>query len=408
MRPYFNVRSQLSVHNELLMQGEKIVVPQALRENIVNMAHETHQGIVRTISIVRDRYWWPRMDEYIKYKVQHCTVCNSTDKAVKTAPAPLQPVQFPEQPWDKLGLDIVGPIDKAPPSQRFFIVLVDYHSKWPEAQHTSTATSATVISFLKNIFAREGLPREIVTDNGVQFVSREFEEFLQQHGIKHLKSSLYHPQSNGQVERFNRVLKSCLQLATVQRRPLPEAVQEYLEAYRRTAHPVTGQPPSVLLHGRIHRSRMDIKGIPTPQVTDRHMNQAQLHERVGKYQSKMKQYADTRRAAKQPRFTVGQSVRILRPLHQGKLHSKYTEPQVIQEQVGPATYRMQDGRTWNAKKFSAVPSQFEESQSQTNTTINTRRLPQEYFDDDDDDPATDQITVPFRHIQSRIFTASLT
>ncbi|MDD9361375.1 MAG: DDE-type integrase/transposase/recombinase, partial [Anaplasma sp.] len=384
------------------MQGEKIVVPQALRENIVDMAHETHQGIVRTASIIRDRYWWPRMDEQIKHKVQHCAVCNATDRPVRAAPAPLQPVQFPDQPWDKLGLDIVGPVDKAPQSQRFFIVLVDYHSKWPEVQHTSTATSATVIEFLKNIFAREGLPREIVTDNGVQFVSREFEEFLKQHGIKHLKSSLYHPQSNGQVERFNRVLKSCLQLATVQHRPLPEAVQEYLEAYRRTTHPATGQAPSVLLHGRIHRSRMDIQGVPTPQVTEKHRNQAQLHEQVEKYQFKMKRYADTRRAAKEPRFSVGQSVRIFRPLHQSKLHSRYTEPQVIKEQVGPATYRMQDGRKWNAKKLTAVPSQLQRSSLQASATTNTSRLPQEYFDDDDNDSVTDKITVPFMRIQSKV------
>ena len=97
LRPYYSVRNQLSVHNELLMQGKKIVVPQALRENIVDMAHETHQGIVRTASIIRDRYWWPRMDEQIKHKVQHCAVWNATDRPVRAAPAPLQPVQFPDQ-----------------------------------------------------------------------------------------------------------------------------------------------------------------------------------------------------------------------------------------------------------------------------------------------------------------------
>lgn len=350
LRPYFHVREQLSVQANILFQGEKIVVPERLRANIIQLAHETHQGISRTTSVIRDRYWWPRMNQEVKSKIEHCTVCHSTDKPVKAAPAPLQPVEFPQQPWEKLGIDIVGPVDRAPPSQRFFIVLVDYHSKWPEVQPAASVTSSVVITFLKNVFAREGLPAEIVSDNGVQFVSKEFQDFLCQSGIKHRRASLYHPQSNGQVERFNRVLKSCLQLAVVQGRPLPDAVRDYLEAYRRTPHAATGQAPCILLHGRMHRSKLDLQGMPTPQLpsTSDHRD---VHDKVHHYQQKMKSYSDTRRAVRQPLFTVGQAVRVFQPKQHNKLRSRYSTPQIIQEQVGPATYRFSDGRTWNADKL---------------------------------------------------------
>lgn len=383
LRPYFHVREQLSIFQGMLYKAEKLVVPAQLRDNIIHIAHEVHQGISRTTSVIREHYWWPLMNQEIKVKVENCAVCQSTDRPVKTAPAPLQPVKFPEQPWEKLGLDIVGPVERAPPSQRFFIVLLDYHSKWPEVQATSSVTSTTVITFLKNVFSREGLPCEIVTDNGVQFVSREFQEFLRQQGIKHRRTALYHPQSNGQVERFNRVLKSCLQLAVVQGRPLPDAVRDHLEAYRRTVHPATGFAPSLLLHGRIHRSRLDVQDMPTREAPANFSEQrAQLPERVQVYQDKMKHYSDRRRAVRRPQFQSGQAVRVFKPIHQDKLHSKYTEPQRIQTQIGPATYRMEDGRRWNAAKLTKT-SQLPPDQSSVSD-----------WDDDDDDLSTGTTRVP--------------
>ncbi|XP_042145272.1 uncharacterized protein LOC120848911 [Ixodes scapularis] len=136
LRPYYHVRDQLSLYDGILYKGEKLVVPVEFRDRIVEVAHEVHQGITRTTSVIREHYWWPLMNEHIKNKIQNCTVCHATDKPVKAAPAPLQPIQFPSQPWEKLGIDIVGPVDRAPASQRFFLVLIDYHSKWPEVQAT--------------------------------------------------------------------------------------------------------------------------------------------------------------------------------------------------------------------------------------------------------------------------------
>ena len=104
---------------------------------------------------------------------------------------------------------------------------MDYYSKWPEIAFTTDATSHSVISMLDSIFAREGLPDEIITDNGSQFVSTEFETYLSQRGIKHIRTSLYHPQANGLVERFNRVLKQTLQIATREHQPWKIAALEY-------------------------------------------------------------------------------------------------------------------------------------------------------------------------------------
>uniref|UniRef100_A0A0K8RBQ2 Putative gypsy nogag n=1 Tax=Ixodes ricinus TaxID=34613 RepID=A0A0K8RBQ2_IXORI len=117
----------------------------------------------------------------------------------------------------------------------------------------SNVTSETMMRFLTAVFSREGYPDELVTDRGPQLTSTTFEVFLRQRGIKHSCSSIYYPQSNGQVERFNRVLKHFVQLASLEQRPLQTAVLEYLAVYRSTPQATTGMPPAVLLHGRAPR-----------------------------------------------------------------------------------------------------------------------------------------------------------
>ena len=103
-------------------------------------------------------------------------------------------------------MDIVGPFHSALPDCRFVITLVDYYRKWLEVAFTSDVMSATVIAFLSDVFSSEDNPLELVTDNGPSFVSAEFEAFLAAQDITHCCSSIYYPQSNGEVERWNRVL----------------------------------------------------------------------------------------------------------------------------------------------------------------------------------------------------------
>ena len=89
-----------------------------------------------------------------------------------------------------------------------FLVFVDAHSKWVDAIPMKSTTSIETIAVLRNIFSAHGLPAQVVTDNGPQFISEEFAEFVGQNGINHIRSSPYHPASNGQAERVIQILKS--------------------------------------------------------------------------------------------------------------------------------------------------------------------------------------------------------
>lgn len=351
--PYFAVRHELSYVDNLLFRADRLSIPASLCNKLVQLAHESHPGIVRTKQRLRERYWWPGLDKQVEHAIHNCVVCQAADKSAKPVFAPLQPVPWPTNPWEKLGIDIVGPLEHAPYDCRFAITLIDYHSKWPEVCFTNTVTSDAIITFLSALFSREGFPEAIVTDNGPQFKSNSFETFLSDRGIQHLCSSNYYPQANGQVERFNRVLKEQIQLAQLEHRPLKEAITEYLGTYRFTPQATTGVSPAQLLHKRQPRSAIDITGLhpkssaPSPALDP-------VRTRVFHRQQATKQRVDTQRGAKPPtKLQVGLRVKVRFP---GK-QTKYKGPFTIRSQVGPYSFRLSDGNVWNASKLVPVSAE---------------------------------------------------
>ncbi len=119
---------------------------------------------------------------------------------------------------------------------------------------------------------------------------------------------MYHPRANGEVERFNKVLKDCLQTASIQGEPWKSFTQTFLMNYRSTPHATTGFTPSELLHGRYMRTKLQIMDYRV-KATD----QSILRQRVKRKQDKVKQYTDARRNAKSSRLQPGDLVRIKKP-----------------------------------------------------------------------------------------------
>ncbi|XP_064469689.1 uncharacterized protein LOC135384417 [Ornithodoros turicata] len=262
LAPYYCVREELSTIQGIVTRGEKVVPPAALRKRIISLGHESHPGIVRTKQRIRMRYWWPKMDLEIEEYVRACHIYSAADKTAVTRHAPLQPVPFPSGPWKQVGIDLVGPFSNLPSGCRLAITAVDYYSKWPEVKMTPKVTTDTVIAFLRQLFAREGYPNIIVSDHGSQFQSHAFKSFLQDRGIQHRQSSVYYPHSNGQIERFNRVLKDFILLSASEQGTILRDLPEFLGIYRSTPHAATQLSPAELLHGRRMRTRLDVVGFP--------------------------------------------------------------------------------------------------------------------------------------------------
>ena len=351
LQPYYMIRDELSIVDDCIVRGTyRLVVPESLQKQLIDIAHETHQGIVRTKQRLRELYWWPRMDRQVDALIKECTTCRQNDKSAVTHNAPLQPVPLPAAAWEKVGIDIVGPFENAPRDCRFAITLVDYYSKWPEVSFVSHVDTAMIIQFLTAVFSREGNVKEIVSDNGVQFTSAEFKDYLKQRGIAHLRVSVYYPRANGEVERFNKVLKDCLQTASIQGIPWKSFIRSFLMDYRATPHATTGVSPSYLLHGRQMRTKLQIQDT-IPGTVD----EGAVRERVKDKQDKVKQYTDVKRHAKDQRFQPGDLVRVRKPWKVKKGEQKFTDPHTVVRQKRPHTYLLDDGRTWNASRLSALP-----------------------------------------------------
>ncbi|CAM4476964.1 unnamed protein product [Lepidochelys kempii] len=177
--PYFTVRDELSLFDGCVLRGtHRLLVPEELQSKPIHLAHNTHQGIVQTKQRLQDLYCWPGMDPQTEALIKSCVTCQMHDKTAVTFTPPLQPVPLPESAWEKVAIDIVGPFDTAPIDCHYVTTSTDYFSKWPEVSFTSQISSATVIKFLSSVFSREGNPKELVSDNGSQFTSLEFETFL--------------------------------------------------------------------------------------------------------------------------------------------------------------------------------------------------------------------------------------
>ena len=133
-------------------------------------------------------------------RVKVCSTC----QAVKTAPtkAPLHPWVWSTVPWQRIHLDFAGPF-----MEKMLLVVVDSHSKWPDVLEMNATTAAKTIAVLREMFSRYGLPKQVVTDNGPQFASTEFRQFLTLNGVKHIHCSPYHPSSNGAAERLVQMVK---------------------------------------------------------------------------------------------------------------------------------------------------------------------------------------------------------
>ena len=361
VRVYFDRRLELSVLHQTVVRGLSTVIPSSLRQSVLSLAHEGHPGIVRMKRICRDAVWWPGINTQIEHFVRDCTACIVSGKSVHPVPGPLQPLPWPSGPWRRISIDSAGEFVAAPQHQRFVMVAVDHYSKWPEAAACGTVTSSVVIEFLTSLFDRFGLVEELVTDNGVQFTSSEFQSFLKQHGIRHCRSSLYAPQSNAAVERFNRVLKEGVWANMAEGRSLLTSLRQTLANYRSAPHSTTGVSPSSLMLAFQARTPVSVLAQPSltpsassssrvaPSTSSSRRADASLRKTVSFKQSKMAAYHDRHTHAVAPSIVPGDQVRILLPRRAHKLARFYSGPHPVKDVRGNMVL-LQNGQRWNLRR----------------------------------------------------------
>lgn len=246
---FFDQRDALSIIDGCIFFGDRIVIPQDFRSQILKELHRGHPGMVRMKLLARSKVFWPHIDKDIEKIVKACESCAITGKTpIKCT---LQPWTIPTKPWSRVHIDYAGPIDGMS-----FLVIVDALSKWPEIFLTKSTTTARTTELLSEAFARHGHCDIIVSDNGPQFASSEFETFCKTLGISHVRTAPYHPQSNGQAEKFVDLLKTGLKRSEGS---LEKRLREFLQTYRSTpTYNLGAKSPSEILNGRSMKSRLDL------------------------------------------------------------------------------------------------------------------------------------------------------
>ncbi|XP_064470186.1 uncharacterized protein K02A2.6-like [Ornithodoros turicata] len=247
-RPYQRRFDQLSVQDDCILLGNRVVIPQELRAKVLDLLHESHPGVTKMKAVARSHVWWDTLDEDIAARVQRCMTCQEQQRESRRVP--MTPWPFPERAWSRLHVDFAGPF-----KDHYIFILVDAFSKWVEAEVVPSPSAEATISCLRSIFARHGLPDLVVSDNGPAFVSAKYTEFLKRNGVRKVLIPPYHPASNGAAERVVQTIKNKLKKASIG--DFKTQLSRALFSYRTTPHEITGASPAELLCGRKLRTALD-------------------------------------------------------------------------------------------------------------------------------------------------------
>ena len=228
------------------------------RSDIMRIYHDTpangaHFGRDKTVRKIKDRYYWDSMNQDISNYVRSCFLCSQNNPIRRKAPGHLKPIAPPAGVWELLAMDFHGPI--TPTSQRgnkYIISLTDILSKFVIAKAVRDCTAETAARFLQEeVICKYGTPKSILTDNGTHFTSKIMDSLFHRLGVHHLYSTPYHPQTNGQIERFNSTMDAKIAtLANARRTDWDIQLPYVIFNYNATVHSSTRIIPFELMYGR--------------------------------------------------------------------------------------------------------------------------------------------------------------
>ncbi|XP_076469670.1 uncharacterized protein LOC143300000 [Babylonia areolata] len=240
----------------------QVVVPAQLRQGVMKLAHEPpmggHQGGKKTLDRIWKQFFWPGMCADVRRFVSSCDQCQKVSP--KPQRVPLGKMPLIDTPFERVAVDLVGPITPASGSgNRYILVVVDYATRYPEAVPLKTVEATTVAEALWEVWTRVGVPSEILTDRGTQFMSDVMKQMERLLSIRGLATTPYHAQGNGLVERYNGVLKTALRKLTQEKpKQWDRYIPALLFAYREATQESLGFSPFELLYGRTVRGPLSV------------------------------------------------------------------------------------------------------------------------------------------------------
>lgn len=320
LKPYFTRRFELTIEQDCVVWGQRVIVPPVLRNNVLSLLHEQHPGMTRMKMLARSYVWWPNMDSDIEQKVRTCENCQRVQSSMPRVP--LHPWPLTERKWQRIHIDF------AKQDAHTYFIIIDSYSKWIEVFFMNSTTAEKTIAKLRTLFASYGLPEEVVSDNGPPYQSQEMKDFFIKNGIKFLNIPPGHAPSNGAAERAVATVKlsllkqMCLDKIANGSRTMQHHLDNFLFAYRNTPTTATGKTPAELFLGRTPRTRLTLL---KPKFT----------EGLKEKQESVKRFADQHRGEMR-QFQKGDRV-LVRSIRDEVI---MWWPGVVHEVISPVTYKV--------------------------------------------------------------------
>ncbi|CAI5682172.1 unnamed protein product [Oreochromis niloticus] len=225
-----------------------------------------HFGAERTLARLKNRYYWYNMKDDVTLWCRTCTSCAERARPLKTPQAAMGTVRV-GAPMERIPVDLMGPLNETERHNQFILVVQDYFSKWVEAYPVPNEQAPTVAEkVVAEWVCRYGAPQSLHSDQGTNFESAVFQGMCELFGIKKTHTMPFHPQSDGQVERFNATLQKAL-ASTAERCHWDIMIPYAVMAYRATKHSSTGLTPNMMLLGREITEPIDlVAGLPADET----------------------------------------------------------------------------------------------------------------------------------------------
>ncbi|KAK3753675.1 hypothetical protein QZH41_003322 [Actinostola sp. cb2023] len=192
----------------------QLLVPKSLRPEVLRGLHDAktagHLGVTKTLGRVKQRFYWYKCSQDVRDWCRKCDLCAASKRPQKTPRAAMKRYNV-GAPLERVALDVLGPLPESESSNKYILVVADYFSKWTEAYAIPNQEAVTVAKRVVDEFvSRFGVPRQLHSDQGRNFISAVFTEMCALLGIDKTRTTALHPQSDGMVERYNKTLESML------------------------------------------------------------------------------------------------------------------------------------------------------------------------------------------------------
>jgi len=345
-------------------EEDKLVVPQGLRAQLMQQLHceplSGHLGFARTYDRINTRYYWDKMYLDVKKFIRGCPDCQTRKGPNNEKPhGELQSIEIDDlQPFEMIGIDILGPLTKTKNQNNNIVVCTDYVTRYAITKAIPSAKAEEIATFLvEQVISIHGVPKKILSDRGQVFRSEMVRQMVQSMGAENIYTTSYHPQTNGLTERFNKTVADMLSLyVSTSQDDWDKYLPMVTFAYNSSKQDTTQFTPFYLVFGRNPRLipdamflRSSTMVIPNPNI-DAHREQAKKN--ITKKQKKDKLRYDNKH--KDVTYRTGDKVKlrvfIRKKGRSDKLQCKYHGPFVIVRKISPVNYIIQRGEGARAKQ----------------------------------------------------------